>query len=284
MNRSARVVIASAALIMLAAFYFMVPNADQRTYPPPGVSDWVYEKTLSVIECPEPSGLVLREDMGSFLIVDDGARDRPGGVYEYDLSGKLIRSSQIGGDLEGITYHPGRKSYFVVNEKKDAVLELSAADLKLVAEYRLPERFREKPLLRPGGNGLEGITFQPEPDAPGGGYLWLVNQDDPPLLIKTTLPGEGTTLTVHATLLMPGLNLGGLFYDPQRKLIWVSHAWQNLVSLVDPETLRVVDWQVLPGYAQEGISLDRQGRLWIASDLGGVSIYRPRPSRRGEDQ
>ena len=282
MNISPRIILASAALALLAAFYLLVPQAGQRSYPPPGVASWVYQKTLPVIECPEPSGLVLREDRGSFLIVDDGARDRPGGVYEYDMAGRLIRSNQIGGDLEGITYHPKRKSYFVVNERKDLVLELSAADLKPVAEYRLPERFRGEPLVEPGGNGLEGITFQPDPDAPGGGYLWLANQDDPPLLIKTTLPAEGSTLTVHATLPMPGLNLGGLFYDPASQLIWVSHAWQNLVSLVDPKTLRVVDWQVLPGYAQEGISLDREGRLWIASDLGGVSIYRPRPSRRGE--
>jgi hypothetical protein len=47
----------------------------------------------------------------------------------------------------------------------------------------------------------------------------------------------------------------------------------NVTEVLDPQTFALVQWEVMPGCAQEGVAFDSQGRMWVGQDTGGVAIY-----------
>jgi hypothetical protein len=242
--------------------------------------DWAFDGGSDLAEVPEPSGLCYYPPRDTLFIVDDGAPDRPAGLYEIDLHAKLLQKLELGKDLEGVCYDPVDGMLYVADETGEMVHVVYPDGLKLVGSFQVSREFGGKELLIAGGNGFEGIEFIADPQAARGGYFLLLNQDDPHCLVRVevpdvqaALPSEPVAITAYWPL--PPINSGELYYDQAAGELWVVHSWMNVVQILDIHTMDTLRWEVLPGCAQEGVAFDGQGRLWISSDSGGISRYLP---------
>lgn len=248
---------------------------------------WKFEAWFELAEVPEPSGMCFVAETGSLFVVDDGGAGRQAGVYEVSLDGAMLRGVQLGRDLEGICYCPPERTLHVADEAGERVWVLDLDTLATRGSYIVSRSFEGAEVLRAGGNGFEGIEYIASTPAGDGDFFLLLNQDDPHALVRVERAAivldaaEPVGMTQFTPL--PKLNLGELHYDAATAQLWVVNSWQNVYQLLDIDTLEQVSWQVMPGVAQEAVCFDGQGRLWIGSDTGGLSVYSPAPAPADAD-
>jgi hypothetical protein len=246
---------------------------------PPSVNytPWRYQADYPLPEVPEPSGLCFVPARGTLFVVDDGAPDRPCGVYELTLEAKVLQRREVGRDLEGICYCPVDGLLYLSDEAGDKVWIVEPEGLQVRGSCTIALEQHGQQLLRPGGNSFEGIEYIPSSQGTPRDYFLLLNQDDPSALVRVEradlVPNRADPVPLTSFHRLPDLNCGELYYDQAAQQLWVVHSWLNLYEVLDIDTLAVRDWQVCPGVAQEGLCFDGQGRLWIGSDSGGIAVY-----------
>lgn len=221
----------------------------------------------------EPSGIVYHPQRGSlFLVSDDGE------IAEMSTDGELLnRRRLVDDDLEGVTVNPATGLLYVVIEGSERVLEVEPGELKRLRKFDIERKWRGHKLFPKGGNGIESITFVPNADHPQGGHFWVANQreaddsDEQSWLAEVVLPldrKKGGKGRVQRAWRFALLDISGLQYLPARRRLALISDLQNLyleLSL-DGEVLREM---ALPGYDQEGITVDAQGRIYLAIDGDG---------------
>jgi hypothetical protein len=241
------------------------------------ISDWLFDGSFDVPEVPEPSGMCYYPPHDSLFIVDDGGRDRPASLAELDLNCKVLQQQPLGVDLEGVCYCSGDGMLYVSDEDSERVYVVDPNGLKKLRQFTISREFEGAPLLKAGGNGIEGIEFIPGA-TDGDSYFLLLNQDDPRGLVRVPyLAAHGAdndaVVALDWWMPLPDINAGELYYLAALEELWVVHSWMNLLEVLDIHSMQVKRWEVLPGCAQEALALDGQGRLWIGSDTGGVIRY-----------
>jgi hypothetical protein len=248
--------------------------------PMANVSAWEFDGFFEVPEIPEPSGLCYCPDTDSIFVVDDGGQDRPPGLYEISLEAQVLRSLHFGKDLEGVCIDPLSGHIFVADEFDERVwiIERSEPELNLLRSFTVSRLLHGEEFLSAGGNGFEGLECLEDSNAPGCGYLLLLNQDDPHAIVRVDLDAvaaaaDGAQVEMAAAWELPEINCGEIRLDHARAELWVSHAWQNVAEVLNPADYSLIRWEVLPGAAQEGLAFDGQHRLWIGQDLGGLARY-----------
>lgn len=223
----------------------------------------------------EPSGVVYHPGRKSLFICGD-----EGDIGEVSLSGQLLRSRHIGGDLEGLTTAPDTGLVYVVREGHEILLEVDPASLELVRRFNIRRDFGgDAEYLRRGGNGIEGITFMPDSLHAEGGRFFAVNQDDPPALVELEVPlkslvgkfGEARIVRSFALAVRP---LSGLLWVPEQRRFLVPSALWRAVYVVDERGKRLASVPV-PGLMQEGIARLPDGSFVIVQDVGGLIRWRP---------
>jgi hypothetical protein len=267
--------------------------------PQAAVTPWKLDAVFELPEIPEPSGLCYCELTNTIFVVDDGGPDRPSGLYEIDLDGKYLRGTQFGTDLEGVTYCSANGLLYVCDEADERVHIVEPKALALQSSFQV-SRLYDYPredgkheateVLRAGGNGFEGIAWfdidkmsEGYPQTMDTGYLVLLNQDDPACLIVVD-PLRATAdkpARMKSFVMLPQRNSGELYINEEQHQVWVVNSWLNTLAIIDsydPGTgawfeAKIARWEVLPGMAQEGLTFDPQGRMWIGQDVGGVVRY-----------
>jgi hypothetical protein len=280
------------------------------------VTDWKFDAEFELPEIPEPSGLCYCALTNTIFVVDDGAADRQSGLYEIDLDGNYKRGIKLGADLEGVCFCAANGSLYVADEKDQWVYRVDAKDLHLIDKLRISikqsyvsgDTFGSIDILKPGGNGFEGIEWldptewcskPPKGGFPEAGYLLLLNQDDPTAILIVPITNEVRSRVIEPWkfFLLPQRNSGELRLNPESRELWVVNSWLNTTEILDltrqlddtsiesidqggrplmsdwGKELRVERWEVMPGMAQEGVTFDPQGRMWIGQDVGGVVRY-----------
>jgi uncharacterized protein YjiK len=240
-----------------------------------GYTDWQYAADYPLTEVPEPSGLCFVPGRGTLFVVDDGGPGRPPGVYEVSLDGKVLQKREVGKDMEGVCYCSADGLLYAADEAGERVWVLEPDGLKVRGSFTVSREFNGTEVLAAGGNGFEGIEYIPSAADHPRDYFLLLNQDDPQALVRIERKDIALDKTVAMTRFTPlsKLNCGELYYDDAMAQLWVVHSWLNLYEVLDIDSLAVLDWQVCPGMAQEGLCFDDQGRLWIGSDSGGIAVY-----------
>jgi hypothetical protein len=133
---------------------------------------------------PEPSGVVYHAKRDSLFVVSDD-----GTIGEVSLDGKVRATRALGGDLEGITYDPGTGNLYVVREGHEIIFEVDPNGFVIRRRFTIDRYFEgDADFLERGGDGIEGLTFVPDPDHPEGGRFFAVNQFDPPALVELAVP------------------------------------------------------------------------------------------------
>ncbi|MBC8505383.1 MAG: SdiA-regulated domain-containing protein [Anaerolineales bacterium] len=245
----------------------------------------LHDGTLSVQAWPgnpegvnftEPSGIVYHEQRGTLFVVGD-----EGHMAEFGLDGQLVKRAHVRfADFEGITYNPETNLLYVAVEGEELILEFDPHDFELLRQFSIDRYYQGELLLPSGGQGVEAITFVPNPDHPQGGTFYLTNQsqgsegDEPSLLIEVEVPltsqaTESLTAQVSMAIPMATLDLSGLHYDSVcGHLILISDRGNTLQVIgLDGE---IAATYALPGQDQEGITLDAQDNIYIAQDSGAI--------------
>lgn len=222
----------------------------------------------------EPSGICWHASRGTLFVAGD-----EGDLCEIRPDGELVKQQHIrDGDFEGVTYDPATGLVYLAAEEEEAVLEIDPDTFDVLREFSLPRTFEGKTRLRAGAEGIEGITFMPDPQHPEGGLFYVANQaftladeQDISAIFEVELPLRTRAGQPRITgYTEPGIiDLSGLNYDPTTdRILAISDATNLILEYSrDRVLLRV---QAFPGDNQEGVTVDPDGFIYIAQDTGGI--------------
>jgi uncharacterized protein YjiK len=227
----------------------------------------------------EPSGIVFHAQRGTLFVVGD-----EGDLGEFHPDGTLVKQKHIlNADFEGVTYNPSTEFLYVAVEGEEKILEIDPEDFRVLRQFYIERMFKGRMLLKPGGNGIEAITFVPDPDHPEGGTFYLTNQsfdvdaqEDPSIIFEVEVPLKSSPAEVPdliATIIryfsLGVGDLSGLHYDRTRDHLYVISDMLDTFFEIT-RTGKVLKSFPLPGTDQEGITLDGAGFVYIAQDSGGI--------------
>lgn len=242
------------------------------------MTSWEFDGYVPLLEVPEPSGLCFHPGRQTLFMVDDGDIGHPAGVYELALDATVLASAELGVDLEGICYCATDGMLYVCDEQEERVYIVDPDGLGLEGRFQVSRYLEGREVLLPAGNGFEGIEYIPAGQRTEGDYFILLNQDDPHALVRVDRAdvanrADGEPVPLKAIWPLAEINTGELHYDAAAGQLWVIHSWMNVMEILDIQTMEVVSWEVFPGAAQEAVTVDAQGRLWVGYDLGGIARY-----------
>jgi hypothetical protein len=224
---------------------------------------------------PEPSGVVYHAKRGSLFVVSDD-----GTIGEVSLEGKVRATRALGGDLEGITYDPGTGNLYVVREGHEIIFEVDPNSFAIRRRFTIDRSFEgDADFLERGGDGIEGLTFVPDPGHREGGRFFAVNQFDPPALVELALPlrssrerfEKARIVAAHRVASPP---LSDVLWCAELRAFLIASALWRSVYVVDENGVRRASVRV-PGIMQEGIALLPDGAVVIAQDTGGLLKWAP---------
>jgi uncharacterized protein YjiK len=236
----------------------------------------------------EPSGIVYHAERGTLFVVGD-----EGDICEIETDGKPIKQAHIrDADLEGVTYDPATSLLYVVIEGEERILEIRPDDFAVVREFEIERTFEGRTLLKPGGQGVEAITFVPDAGHPQGGTFYIGNQsfdaaaeDDPSVICEVEVPLKASVPAVEKAKIVRYFSLGiadfaAFCYDAGSGHIYVVSDANNMLLEITPGG-EVVEFWAFPGDNQEGLAMDSEGLVYIAQDTGGILKVRWRRDPRG---
>ena len=222
----------------------------------------------------EPSGICWHSVRKTLFVVGDA-----GDICEIKTDGTLIKQKRVRtADFEGVTHDPSSGLLYIAVEGEEAILEMDPETFNVVREFALPRALDGQTLLAPGGQGIEAITFVPDPAHPEGGTFYVANQalkltdeHDVSAVFQVVLPlrsKTGEPRLLHC--FKPGvIDLSGLHYDPRSgHLFVISDATNVILEYTRDHTL--VNEYAFPGDSQEGITADDAGFMYVAQDMGGI--------------
>ena len=258
------------ALLLLAAPCFAGGAAPEKLFFPCGRITYLDQPTFN-----EPSGIVFHPGRGTLFVVGD-----EGDIGEMKTDGTGLRQAHLrDADFEGITVNPATGLLYVAIEGEEKILEVDPESFAVLRECGIPRKFRGVELLAPGGQGLEGIAFIPDPKRPEGGTFLVANQgfpdspkNDPSVILEIVLPlktGTGKELTATTLrAIYPGVpDIGDMYYEAARQRLYLVSDTTNTFWEMNlkGELLR---GYAFPGNDQEGITVDLQGFVYVAQDSG----------------
>jgi uncharacterized protein YjiK len=222
----------------------------------------------------EPSGICWHSQRKTLFVVGD-----EGDVCEIKTDGTLIKQKRIRrADFEGITHDPSTGLLYIAVEGAESIIELNPETFEISREFALPRTLGGKTLLKPGGQGIEAITFIPDAANPEGGTFCVANQafsltdeQDISAIFVAELPLRSKTgrpkLISYFT---PGvIDLSGLHYDPVSDHIFVISDECNVI-LEYSRSHRLLKSFAFPGDNQEGITVDDAEFMYVTQDSGGI--------------
>ncbi|MBI5503643.1 MAG: SdiA-regulated domain-containing protein [Deltaproteobacteria bacterium] len=223
----------------------------------------------------EPSGVVYDSSRNTLFVVGD-----EGDIGEVSVGGKLLRSSHLGGDFEGVTQDPSSHMLYVVREGHELIYEVRPEDFSITRRFTIDRTFEGDPnYLQRGGDGIEGITFVPDQGSKEGGRFFAVNQYDPPALLELAVPirsstAKFATATVVSARPVEAAPLSDVVWDSAINGFLIPSALWRKAYVTDStgQYLRAVR---LPALMPEGIALLPGGKFVIAQDSGGLVSWTP---------
>lgn len=230
---------------------------------------------------PEPSGIVFHPARKTLFVVGDG-----GDLCEMKTDGTVLGKKHYADlkatDFEGITVNPASGLLYVAVEGAEAILEISPDDLAVRRQFTIERTFNGKTVMAAGGQGIEAITFIPNPKHADGGTFLVANQaftlNDPqdvsavfeveiPLADKTGKPPAGKLLRQFS---LGVTDLSDMHYDAARDRLFIISDANDLMFVTTLSGRVITKYTNLPCADQEGIAFDGAGNMYIGQDSGGV--------------
>lgn len=230
----------------------------------------------------EPSGIVFHPLRKTLFIVGD-----EGDLCEMRTDGTVLQKkhylpASFRMDFEGITVNPATGLLYVAIEGAEAILEIDPSDLAVKRHFEIERKLDGQMVMAPGDQGIEGITFLPNPNLPHGGTFLVANQafrmddaKDVSAIFEVEVPLADKTGAPPACALLRQFSLGAtdlsdLHYSASRNRLYVISDANNLLFVATPAGRVIAKYSDLPGADQEGIAIDDAGSIYIAQDSGGI--------------
>ncbi len=223
---------------------------------------------------PEPSGIVyhpLRQTL--FVVSDEGA------VEEIETDGTRVSLADVPGDLEGITVDPETGMLYIAAEGEDVILEFDPDSKTVTRRFPVNRAFGGNPnflekRVQEYDNGLESLTFVPDPAHPEGGTFYAGNQWDPSAILEIEVPlqsggASGAEARIVRVLPFKIDDPAAMCFDPARRVLCIVGDADNIYAEIRLDGTLVAEYAFL-GDNQEGIAWDPEGYLYIAQDTGGI--------------
>ena len=225
-------------------------------------------KILALI--PEASGITYVKKTNTLFVVND-----EGSLYELSLKGKIIRKKKLASyDLEGISYDFKNDLLILAIEGRDNILLVHRNNFKIKKEISIKRKYKKKLLLKKDKKrGLEGIVLI-------NSQLYVSNQS------KLTYPKEDASVIVILPytikkkklkiidILNHGLkDISGLTYY-KGHLYMISDTTSTIYLYSFKEKRIIKEKKLTHAHAQEGITFDKKGNLYIADDKGKILVYK----------
>ena len=236
------------------------------------VFNYAWEGDIDESDIKEPSGIVYHSEEDCLFVAGD-----EGQLCRMKKDGTLVKMEMLkeGADLEGVTYDPATGLVYVAVEGKEQVLEVEPDSFEIKRNFQIDRKYRGETIFEPGGNGIEGITFKPDPSHPEGGVFLVANQDFSPgkdsfiAEVEVPLTSGGDTAHVRRVFHLGVMDLSGLFKEPNSGTTLVISDSTNTIWRIDEDG--EIQWSyAITGQVQEGITMDDEGYMYIAQDAGGV--------------
>jgi len=241
--------------------------------------EWVGD--IDRLKFNEPSGICFHRGRGTLFVVGD-----EGDLCEIKTDGTPIRQKHLrDADFEGITHDPATGLLYIAVEREEAILEFDPNSFKVKRTFRIPRSVDGRMLMKASHDGIEAITFVPDPDHAEGGTFYFSNQsfdpsvrDDISGIFELELPlrsGKrgGVDGRILRYLEVDVIDLSGMCYDPETGHLYVISDATNALLEYTREWELVGSW-AFPGNDQEGIAFDGAGTFYVAQDSGGVIKFR----------
>jgi len=237
-------------LVLITFFFFSFQNLVAK------------EKVIAKI--PEASGIVYSEQSNTLFVVND-----EGTIYELTLKGKTLREKKLGKlDLEAVTIDNDKNRLLVANEEKDEIIILNIDDFSIIKKMKIKGKYKENKIIKKGKDGIEGLTLYKD-------KIYASNQSNKPYpkndssVIVILDYKDKKSLKIKDIIDHGYKDIAGLcFY--QDYLYFVSDD-ANLLIKYDITAKKVVkEYKLSKKHAQEGITFDKKGRLFIADDNGQI--------------
>ncbi len=237
-------------------------------------------KSLSDIEksnIREPSDMVFHPVRKTLFLVGD-----QGDLAEMTTEGKILRRGKLRGDCEGITVNPASGLVYVGVEGEERIVEVDPDTLRARRSWNIDRKWEGKVVMAQRGNGIEGITFLPDPKHPHGGTFLVCNQsfdlhvaDEWSAVFEVEVPLKDEEATPEPCKLLRYFSLGvtdlaAMHYDPKSRRLWVLSDAANILFECNRAGEVYARHIRVPGRDQEGIAFDDDGNIYLAQDSGGV--------------
>jgi uncharacterized protein YjiK len=228
----------------------------------------------------EPSGIAWHPGRGTLFVAGD-----EGELAEFTTEGERLQHRKLASarDLEGVTVDPATGLLYVAVEGEERIFEVAPDGLEPGREFQLPREQDGVVLFREGGQGIESLTFVPDPAHPEGGTFFVANQTfddtaegDRSFVVEAQLPlvSGGAEAAILKWFHVPFIDLSGLYYDPGTGHLLLIGDALNLIMECTTDGEVVGVW-ALTGDNQEGVTMDADGMMYIAQDSGGIIKIRP---------
>jgi len=222
----------------------------------------------------EPSDLVWHSRLGRLFSVSDGSATISSRVFSIADDGTSLAFWPVTGDLEGICVaDPASDFLYVGTEQPNQIKEFRISTGVVTRTFDL------NPWMTvASGQGLEALTFVPDPGNAEGGTFYAGLQDDG-TIYRFSLPiltsATSTTVSPLGSFnpVTGRRDLSGLDYDRAAGVLYAIYDGPNLMRAMTTAGSFLKEW-TLPGSNQEGIAV-RGSSLFIAEDSGDIMLYAP---------
>lgn len=225
-------------------------------------------KVLTLI--PEASGITYVKKTNTLFVVND-----EGILYELNLKGKILRKKHLGSfDLEGISFDSKNDLLILAIEGRDNILLVHRNNFHIKKEISIKRKYKNKLLLKKDKKrGLEGIVLIDS-------YVYISNQsniaypkEDASVIVILPYTIKKKKLKIIRILDHGLKDISGLTY--YRGDLYLVSDKKSTIYQYSFKVKRIIKKKKLnKSHAQEGITFDKKGNLYIADDKGKILVYK----------
>ncbi len=225
----------------------------------------LFAKIKIIAKIPEASGIDYSTKSNSLFVVND-----EGSIYELSKKGKILREKKIGKyDFEGIVVDDKNNVLLVAIEGKENILILSKDNFKKINEISIKRTYKGIKVLKKGSDGIEGIALN-------NNKIFLSNQsdklypkDDSSVIVIVNYNLKKKKQKIENIINHGITDISGLTFIGD--ILYMISDDNNFIVSYDTNKKKILRKDKLPKkFAQEGITFDNKGNLFIADDKGQI--------------
>ncbi len=224
-----------------------------------------FAKEKVIAKIPEASGISYSYKSNSLFVVND-----EGSIYEISKKGKILRERKIGNfDFEGISVDDEKNLLLIALEGDDDILVLNKENFKKITQISIKRKFNGKKILKKGSNGLEGIALYKNNIYASNQSDKLYPKNDSSVIVVIDYNLDIKKQKIKSIIDPKLTDISGItFYND---ILYMISDDNNLIVEYDIKKKKTIKRHKLSKkFAQEGITFDNKGKLFIADDNGQI--------------